>query len=260
MDNFGKRLKAERQQRGMTINDMAKKLKLSHETISQSELGKNKPSERTIKRVVITLGWRDGVYADYYYGISKEDAAELVRRVESKVAKLDATQSDVAQVLGTTDRTYRQWLRNITPKNKRTFLEFVEMDEKTYQRRLLGYNDQHEQRFDNPFSKEDLRKHRLQRGLTLAKLAEKLNVNPTTPGKWERGVQAIPATRIRQLYKVFDLPYYEVKRVSKTTEQREKERKERVEIYGVLDRKTESWSKLPDDDIDLIRLRKVMNI
>lgn len=123
---------------------------------------------------------------------------------------------------------------------------------------MKRFDDEKINEKDNPFSKEDLRKHRLQRGLTLAKLADKINVDPSTVGKWERGAQPIPPSRIRQFYRLFGLVYYEPKRVFKTQAQRDKEKLARVAVMHRMDRKVENWTELDDNDPDLVELRKLV--
>ena len=231
MKDFGKRIIAERERLGMNRNELSKELKIAYTTLMDSENGTREPSETTIRRVVEKFGWSDGIYADYYYGISDVDARRVVRQVKNKMEELGATQKDVAQVLGIGMGTYREWMRNITPRIKREFTKFIEMDEKAYKTRMSERDDQRIFEIDtdlidekkNKMDGKQLKQLRIQHNFTQPKLASKIGVNYTSIGKWERGTRPIPAMRIRQLYKLFKLPYYEPTRVFKTQPQREKE-------------------------------------
>ena len=268
MKDFGKRLRAERERLGMNRNELSKELKVSYTTIMDGENGTREPSEATIRRVVEKFGWNDGAYADYYYGISDVDARRVVRQVKNKMEELDATQRDVAHVLGIGKRTYRVWMRNITPKSKREFTKFIEMDEEAYKERMKERDDQRIIEMDtdliddkaNEMDGKQLKQLRIEHNFTQAKLASKIGVNPTAIGKWERGTQPIPPMRIRQLYKLFKLPYYEPKRVFKTQAQRDKEKLARVAIMHRMDRKVDSWVDLDNNDPDLVKLRELVGV
>ena len=266
MHNFGKRLRAERERLGMNRNELSKELKIAYTTLMDTENGKSNPSERTIRRVVEKFGWNDGIYADYYYGISDVDARRIVRQVKNKMEELGATQKDVAQVLRIGMDTYRAWMRNITPRIKREFTKFIEMDEEAYKARMKERDDQRMFEIDtdliddkaNKMDGKQLKQLRIQHNFTQPKLANKIGVNYTAIGKWERGTQPIPPMRIRQLYKLFKLNYYEPKRVLKTQAQREKERLARVAVMHRMDRKVDNWKNLDDNDPDMVELRKLM--
>ena len=266
MHNFGKRIRAERERLGMNRNDLSKELKISYSTLMDGENGTREPSETTIRRVVEKFGWSDGAYADYYYGISDVDARRVVRQVKNKMEELDATQKDVIHVLGIGMHTYRAWMRSITPRSKREFTKFIEMDEEVYKARIKERDNQRIIEIDtdliddkaNEMDGKQLKQLRIKHNFTQPKLANKIGVNYTAIGKWERGTQPIPPMRIRQLYKLFKLNYYEPKRVLKTQAQREKERLARVAIMHRMDRKVDNWKNLDDNDPDLLELRKLM--
>ena len=268
MKDFGKRVRAERERLGMNRNELSKELKIAYTTLMDTENGTREPSETTIRRVVEKFGWNDGAYADYYYGISDVDARRVVRQVKNKMEELDVTQRDVAQALGIGMGTYRAWMRNITPKIKREFTKFIEMDEEAYKARMRERDDQRIIEMDtdliddkaNKMDGKQLRQLRIKHNFTQPKLASKIGVNYTAIGKWERGTRPIPPVRIRQLYKLFKLTYYEPKRVFKTQAQREKEKLERVAVMHRMDRKVDNWTDLDDNDPDLVELRKLMGI
>ena len=104
----------------------------------------------------------------------------------------------------------------------------------------------------------EIKEHRKQLGYTQLKLADKIGVNIGTVGKWEQGAHEISRINKIRLHQVFGIPLEE-KRVSKSEEQREFERKMRVAVLHRLDRKTDGkWALLADDDADLELYREMV--
>jgi transcriptional regulator with XRE-family HTH domain len=55
-DTLGARLRAEREQRGLTLRELARRLEVSPSLVSQIETGKTQPSVRTLYAIVTELG------------------------------------------------------------------------------------------------------------------------------------------------------------------------------------------------------------
>ena len=106
---------------------------------------------------------------------------------------------------------------------------------------------------------KQLKQLRLDKGITKHKLSSKLGVNISTVNRWEREDMNIHRKYYARIQCIFNLDFFEViTRTYRTEEEKETLRKQRVEIMGRMDRKAEKWSDLPEDDADLIALRKVV--
>ena len=100
---------------------------------------------------------------------------------------------------------------------------------------------------------------RIDKGITKHRLASKLGIDVSTLNRWTREDSNVHRKYYARIQCIFDLDFFEViTRTYRTEEEKERLRKQRVEIMGRMDRKAEKWSDLPEDDADLIALRKVV--
>ena len=100
---------------------------------------------------------------------------------------------------------------------------------------------------------------RIDKGITKHRLASKLGIDVSTLNRWTREDSNVHRKYYARIQCIFDLDFFEViTRTYRTEEEKETLRKQRVEIMGRMDRKTEKWSDLPEDDADLIAFRKVV--
>lgn len=100
---------------------------------------------------------------------------------------------------------------------------------------------------------------RIHKGITKHRLASKLGIDVSTLNRWTREDSNIHRKYYARIQCIFKLDFFEViTRTYRAEEEKEKLRKQRVEIMGRMDRKAEKWSDLPEDDADLIEFRKVV--
>ena len=100
---------------------------------------------------------------------------------------------------------------------------------------------------------------RLDKGITKQRLASKLGIDVSTLNRWTREDSNVHRKYYARIQCIFKLDFFEViTRTYRTEEEKERLRKQRVEIMGRMDRKAEKWSDLPEDDADLIEFRKVV--
>ena len=94
---IGDRIRQARIENGMTQKDLAEKLGVSYQNISQYERGVKQPKMETIEKIANALG------ADAYY-IRTGDVADLEEAVMTKIRKVDPQLEKVLQKLNTDDR------------------------------------------------------------------------------------------------------------------------------------------------------------
>ena len=100
---------------------------------------------------------------------------------------------------------------------------------------------------------------RIDKGITKHRLASKLGIDVSTLNRWTREDSNVHRKYYARIQCIFNLDFFEViTRTYRTEEEKERLRKQRVEIMGRMDRKAEKWSDLPEDDADLIEFRKVV--
>ena len=100
---------------------------------------------------------------------------------------------------------------------------------------------------------------RIDKGITKHRLASKLGIDVSTLNRWTREDSNVHRKHYARIQCIFNLDFFEViTRTYRTEEEKERLRKQRVEIMGRMDRKAEKWSDLPEDDADLIEFRKVV--
>ena len=100
---------------------------------------------------------------------------------------------------------------------------------------------------------------RIDKGITKHRLASKLGIDVSTLNRWTREDSNVHRKYYARIQCIFNLDFFEViTRTYRTEEEKERLRKQRVEIMGRMDRKAKKWSDLPEDDADLIEFRKVV--
>jgi len=87
LQEFGKRLKAERAMRGLTQQALAKKAYTKQDYIAQIERGARSPSLRTLMNILLALD----VSADYLlYGANKEQGCESTLIIDKFISFLSS--------------------------------------------------------------------------------------------------------------------------------------------------------------------------
>ena len=257
MKDLGYRVRKEREKLGMNMRQFTKYLNVSRPAILNLEDGGGTPHASTVTKIVKKFGWKDGEYAEYYYGVCPEEARTLIKQARDKANRLGLNKAERYKVIGTSQGTWDKWKTEMNPRGKRLLLKFLDTSDEMIKKRV-GREFPEPIKEKNPMSGAELRKHRERYGYTLVKLGYKLGVDGSTIFKWEKGTNSIPAHQIRKLYKIFDLEYYEIKPVRKSDKQRELERQQRIELMNILDRKVDNWTKLPDGDEDFIAFQKLV--
>ena len=261
MNNIGYRLRKEREDLGMNRYQLSKVLNLGAQAVAAIENGHSNLTDSTITRIVEKFNWKDGDYADYYYGISQEEGQKLLKQATDKANRLDLNKREFYKAVGTSHHSWEKWQKELPPRGKRLLTKFIHTDDKLINKKIdtpVREVIDAEVAKENPMSGQELKKHRLRYDYSLAKLADKIGSDASSVSRWERGIASIPPHHIRKLYRIFDLEYYEVKRTFKSHEQREAERQERIRLMDILDGKTDNWTKLPANDKDFIAFQKVI--
>ena len=101
-----------------------------------------------------------------------------------------------------------------------------------------------------------MKKQRKKRKLTQQELADLINVNLRTIVKWENGYSKPKASYMIRLKRAYNIPL----RPIKTPEEREKLKQKRRQVLNEIDRKTDSWKTLDDNDPLMLKLRTVYNV
>lgn len=100
---------------------------------------------------------------------------------------------------------------------------------------------------------------RVSRNMTKYKLSTKLGISLGTLNRWEREDFEIPHKYYARIKRTFDLEFYElVTRKYRTDEEKIKLQKQRIECMERMDRKSERWHDLPENDPDLNTFRKLV--
>lgn len=258
MKDLGCRVRKEREKLGMSMRQFTKYLNVSRPAILNLEDGGGTPQASTVTKIVKKFGWKDGEYAEYYYGVCPEEARTLMKQARDKANRLGLNKAERYKVIGTSQGTWDKWKTEMNPRGKRLLLKFLDTSDEMIRKRVGREFHEPIPAEKNPLSGAELKKHRLRYGYTIAKLGFKLGVDGSAISKWELGTNSIPAHQVRKLYRIFDLEYYEIKPVRKSAEQRELERQQRIELMNILDRKVDNWTKLPDGDEDFIAFQKPM--
>lgn len=117
---------------------------------------------------------------------------------------------------------------------------------------------------------EEIKNLRLSRNYSQMQLAMKMGVSQRAISHWENGNRPIRPEYQERLKEIFTAKK-RVKKLKKqvkpSMDEYERNRQERVELMRRMDEKTDvpgknfgNWHLLPDDDEDLLALRKVMNL
>lgn len=242
---IAKRLKRERQARGLNQVKAGKLVGLSKNSIVKIE-NEHAVGDDTITKICKAFNWTDGPFAEYYYGIPKEESNLILSKAHAHMEKMNVKHiGHMMEAIGSSMHMYRVWSNELTPRGKRLFLKFTQMSaldirtaiEQTKERKRIQ-NKKEAERLSpyNPLDGETLKRWRTERGWTQYELAKKIGGHSTNVSQWERGVTNVPRHRVRELYELFDVPYEEAPQIKHKSEaQRKKEHLQRKELLHKMD-------------------------
>ena len=103
---LGRRLKAERRQRSLTLEKMAEQLGLSRNFLWEIESGRKAPALGTLFNIAITLN----ISIDYLMGVSDENRRPYT---DSAISQREALLSQILKLLNSCDQKELLLIRNV---------------------------------------------------------------------------------------------------------------------------------------------------